>query len=732
MIHIDGKNDYSVCITKPLEGSGLLYAPEGWAYAYILTVAHLIPTVDGEEIQVCFWDKKRIGGIREVTYHLAEKAEKTSGTDRNCRCKILKGYDREVGNSPHDGAVIEIPYEDWMGRTAYILGDDELEDSLDGQRLVGIGFPLATKNAGLQLPNRDCFRCQIQRVAKAPDDEIASGEDLDYVISYDPDQYRTSQDAGNEGLDGFSGTGMFLEVEEDGKPEKCIGFLSRDAAGSPREYLTNAYRLWLLIDEMQTDHPAGRNYQTLKIKGRYVEYEEILADHTGEGKTSDLESILNAVLDNPDDYFRCICGFTGIGKSSVVNQEVERRRKEKGTVVMHGWHRLIDFLKAWDKEAFSGSIFILDPLEQYIEGKERALLFNKKTVKKEEASMQMLAVDEKIKLIKEIYDKEADLQQCNIHILFVCHNFFMKDAEKKMEQSTDPNDRLMAAWLEKHYIYCDGFSKEQIREIFDKEGEGGIPEYFFEIPILRHPLWVKHILDIEGMQPRGEEGQYSYEFRLYYDTFGWFQQIGDAEGKRRAIAAKESGLIKNSVEQYIKFILENRNRDRLQWDGILSYVLWCYPFRETKDGFQMDDEILQSYLIARTIYDKLRDKKEQEVLAGLRAVLDIGKTDRPIQEIWGRVSYFLHALIAKDDPSGEREVYLEGLVQRHSEVREWLYEGNVLLHMEGRGRSAVSVYYNIKTKSYLSVQKENEMANTKMPAENSYIDQMQWDTVRKR
>ena len=646
-------------------GSGTLYVPKNHNRAYILTVAHNLPVEDDN------FDLKIYYGVnmRVKEYRLSEyEDECTEGTYRvNC----LEGYKPGVDGSPHDGAVIEIPRESWMKDSTYKFGVAGLS-----QKLEGVGYPKTGDG------EYDEFEGQVLEAAD-------TNKYKDYRIRYDFDKYKVLMATDKDFLDGFSGTGLFLQ-DAGGEELRLSAIFSRDASATSIIYATDICRIYELIESMKS------GYFLVYPKAVYVDYASLL-QRDAERREDCLNAILETVYRNKNDYFRCLCGYTGVGKTYTVNLV---KHNNPQFIFEYSWTKLMACLSGKNLKELKDTIYIIDPLEQLLSREERRVLSKQRSSNRESARLN---TDEKLELYNKIEERSQDLKQYNIHILFIGHNFFWKDVEKKLGDEGKMRLRLK---LRNSIIVCHGLEQNKVKEILETEGIE-CPEYFYEIPLIMRPQWLHYVLDNREKLPQENDEQYKYEFSLYDETIEWFEKIGNSSGGEEFLETSELEELDTRLKDYLTENIEFRGNIRLEWKNEYIFLLNTYPFEETENGFQFTDMILYAYFVARTLYEYTICEKRMDFLKCSMNVQDMARSSQILRD---RIPIFLILFLEKDKSGNARNTAEKWLKEDFEDVYNWIF-GNTFILLRSKGKNVERKYvYNIKDEEFLVTEQSKQQA----------------------
>lgn len=636
-------------------GSGTLYVPKNYSRAYILTVAHNFPVEDDD-----FAIKIYYGANRQVKeYQLSEyEDECAEGTYRvNC----LEGYKPGVDGSPHDGAVIEIPRESWMKDSTYKLGAAGIS-----QELEGLGYPKTGDGRYVEFEGW---------VLEATD----PNENKDYRIRYDFDKYKVPMATDKDFLDGFSGTGLFLQ-DAGGEELRLSAVFSRDDGETSIIYATDIRRIYELIESMKS------GYFLVYPKASYVDYVS-LSQRDVECREDYLNTILETVYRNKNDYFRCLCGYTGVGKTYTVNLV---KHIYPQFIFEYSWTKLMACLSGKNLKELKDTIYIIDPLEQLLSREERRMLSEQRS---SNAGSARLNTDEKLKLYNKIEERSQDLKQYNIHILFIGHNFFWKDVEKRLE---DEGRMRLSLKLRNSIIVCHGLEQNKVKEILEKE-DIECPEYFYEIPLIMRPQWLHYVMYNREKLPQENDEQYEYEFRLYDETIEWFEKIGNASGGVESFETKELEELDTRLKDYLREDVKFRGNLGLKWEPAYIFLLNTYPFEETDKGFRFTDMILYSYFVARILYEYSRCEKRRDFVLYLMNVQDMAKSNESLRS---RIPFFLILFLKQDKSGGAENNVKKWLEEDYTDGYSWIYDKTFMLLRSQEKNSEKEYIYNIKEEKF--------------------------------
>lgn len=597
-------------------GSGVLYVPADRKYAYIFTAAHIFPKKQEFEIKVTFSSGFSEGGnYREKEQKYSCKIVKIleSWEKPFCRLCYLDGYKANEKGSSNDGAVLEIPYESWMEVSSFIIGRAE-----NGNELKGAGYP-----STMIKKEKDIF---ISTVMRVPETHLDKNEKWDYLVIYDSDRYERPMETDSSFLDGFSGTGMFLETS-DGQ-RQYIAVFSRDAGESSRLYMTDGKRIYELMHQMQENiEPA------LFPWADFVNEEDIRKDSVLP-QNFRLEIALERFLSNPSDYFRILCGYHGTGKTFMVEH---LKRKHPELVFEDNWKKMETCLQAPSMQKIQNNVYVLDPLERFWQKGEKGCLgIQKKSngkernLKTEKWKKERLNSEEKIALFKLIEERSDELKKFNIHILIVCRSNFLIDAEKVLQKT---NKGKMLNRLKNRIIYCKGYNKADIK-LIRKKYNYSWPEYFEDIPILKYPMWMQYLLKKELPFPDEDKNQLDYEFELYQAIIEYGHGLEEQEQDELEELTAEYIL----KELRLKFLMGAEKKD----DQFLLW--WNYPFIEVNNNLRIGDPILLDYLTAKVLYECACQGEKIKFLEGIFSVREL-ELESANEKHGRRIRIFLNKLL---------------------------------------------------------------------------------------
>lgn len=646
-------------------GSGTLYVPKNYNRAYILTVAHNFPIEDDDLVIKIYY-----GANRQVKeYQLSEyKDECAEGT---YRVDCLKGYEPGVEGSPDDGAVIEVPRESWMKDSTYKLGAASIS-----QELEGVGYPKTGDGEYVEF---------VGWVLETAD----TNKNRDYRIRYEFDKYKEPISTDRDFLDGFSGTGLFLQ--DAGEEElRLSAVFSRDAGDTSIIYATDIRRIYELIESMKS------GYFLVYPKAAYVDYAS-LHQRDAERREDCLNTILETVYCNKNDYFRCLCGYTGVGKTYTVNLV---KHINPQFIFEYSWTKLMACLRGRNLKELKDTIYIIDPLEQLLSREERKMLSGQRASNTESARLD---TEEKLKLYNKIEERSQDLKRNNIHILFIGHNFFWKDVEKRLE---DEDRTGLSLKLRNSIIVCHGLEQNEVKEILEKE-DIECPEYFYEIPLIMRPQWLHYVMYNREKLPQENDEQYGYEFRLYDETIEWFNKVGNSSGGKEFFETKELDELGRRLKDYLTENIEFRGNIRLEWKNEYIFLLNTYPFEETDKGFQFTDMILYAYFVARTLDEYTRCGKRKEFLKCFMNVQDMARSNQILRD---RIPVFLLLFLEKDKSGNAGYNAEKWLSESYEDGYSWVYNNSFLL-LRSKGENVEKKYvYNIKNEKFLVTEQSKQQA----------------------
>lgn len=652
-------------------GSGTLYVPENYDRAYILTAAHNIPVneenYDGYAIKIFY---ETYNQVKEYMPR-GTVDEDTNGT---YQVGFLKDYVLGEEGGQNDGAVIEIPKEPWMKNSTYQFGRASVQ-----QKMEGVGYPKAGQNKYVE------FQCWVLESVAASNAE----EPRDLRVRYKFDDYRDSMPTGKDFLDGYSGMGLFLQ-DTVGSNLQLSAIFSRDAGETAVLYATDIVRIYELIESMMS-----RCFLAYP-KATYVDCKN-LSKRDMVRREDCLNTILEAVYHNSRDYFRCLCGYTGVGKTYTVNLVNSYHPQ---FIFEHSWTKLMACLNGKKLKELKNTIYIMDPMEQLLSRDERRQLSEGRS---SDTGIGRLNTDEKLKLFKKIEERSQDLKQYNIHILFIGHNFFWKDVEKRLE---DDNKMVLSQKLRNSIIVCHGLEPKEVKEILE-EDEIKCPEYFYDIPLIMRPQWLRYVIDNREKLPEKNENQYHYEFRLYDETIEWFEKIGNASGEVESFEISELEELNTRLKDYLIEDIEFRGNIKLKWKNEYIFLLNTYPFEETDKGFQFTDKILYSYFVAKTLYEYSKSGKQRDFL---KCFMDVADMARSNQMMRVRIPFFLLLFLDRDKSGDADNNVKRWLRENYEDGYNWLYDNSLLL-LRSEGKNSERKYaYNVKNEEFLVSERFKEQA----------------------
>lgn len=492
----------------------------------------------------------------------------------------------------------------------------------------------------------------------------------------------TSTDSGY--LNGFSGMGLFIEEEADQKKDICLtAIFSRDMGSASRLYLTDVIRLYELVREMQEDFPI------IFPKAEYVPLEKMAEEKT-QHETDSLNIILEKIFRNPNDYFRCLCGYTGVGKTFTVNLV---KNYCPQCFFESSWIKLIECLNSGKLRELSDTTYVIDPLEQLLTEEERERLSSQCR-----PNLERLNTEEKKNLFLKIQEQSENLITYNIHILLICHSFFWKDVEVELE-AENKHKKALIRGLRNSIVSCEGYDVEAVKRVLELK-QICVPDYFFEIPLIKRPRWLMHLVARPEKMPREEEIRYDYEFRLYGDTLGWLQDMENGQGIRRELRRTELDQIEGQLYEYLKTVLEFQDVKRLKWSKENLFLICTYPFAERNGDFQMKDLTLRTYLIAKALYE-LAKNEEEDFLKYLMIVYEMGADDL---EFEGRLKSFFHRFLLQEEDGEagtENYVFMQLRSPQCKKYFEWWYKDTrVLLQLPDK-KQKKRYLYNSKTDEFI-------------------------------
>ena len=671
-------------------GSGTLYVPENNDRAYILTVAHNFP-IDEEKhvIKIYYGVDKQ---VKEYSLNEYED-ECVEGT---YRFSCLEGYQPGVEGSTDDGAVIEVPRESWMKDSTYKFGA-----ASNLQKLEGLGYPKTGDGEYVE------FEGWVLET-------VDTNRDKDYRIRYDFDSYKEPISADKDFLDGYSGTGLFLQ-DAGGEELRLSAVFSRDAGDTSIIYATDIRRIYELIESMK------KGYFLFYPKAAYVDYAS-LSQRDAERREDFLNTILEMVYRNKSDYFRCLCGYTGVGKTYTANLV---KHNNPQFIFEYSWTKLMACLSGRNLKELKDTIYIIDPLEQLLSREERKMLSEKQSSNE---GRSRLNTEEKLKLYNKIEERSQDLKQYNIHILFIGHNFFWKDVEKRLE---DEGNTRLSQKLRNSIIVCYGLEQNKVKEILEKE-DIECPEYFYEIPLIMRPQWLHYVMCNREKLPQENDEQYEYEFRLYDETIEWFEKIGNASGGDESFEMSELQELETRLKDYLREDVKFRGNLGLKWEPAYIYLLNTYPFEETDKGFRFTDMILYSYFVAQILYEYSRhEEKQRDFELYLMNVQDMAKSNESLRT---RIPFFL-TLFLKQDKSGKAENNVKKwLEEDYADGYSWIYDKTFMLLRNQEKNSEKEYIYNIKEEKFWERSKQRaqkfERVET-LEEENRKTDEREYIKIKK-
>lgn len=647
-------------------GSGVLYVPEDCDNAYILTVAHIFPSQENNFLlKISF---ENYGQVMEYgTLNTIENSKK------NYKIKFLEGYDKECTDSPNDGAIIEIPRESWMDPSKYRFIRASMQD-----KLLGIGYPKTGRDKYAD------FECWVLESPKVNGEE----EEKDCRVRYSQDKYKESMSTDTTYLDGYSGMGLFLDNEEV-QDLYCSALFSRDAGTAGILYVTDAVRLYELIESMK------RGHSIVYPKARYIEHRDLLK-YDAAYVEGDLNVILEKMYRNKDDFFRCLCGYTGVGKTYTVNLV---SRYSPHCEFEYSWTKLISCLSAKNLKELQDTVYILDPLEQLLSREEREQLFYQQ---ESDRNTARLNTEEKSILIKKIEEHSSDLKKYNIHILFIGHNFFWKDVE---QQFIREGKNVLSQKLKNSVVYCAGFNIEKIRKIL-QERDIKCPDYFYDIPLIGRPRWLSYLIENREKLPQEGEDQYEYEFRLYHETLDWLKKIGNVRGDFEYLETLEIDEVEKELQAYLAEDVKHRGNKKQGWDSNKLSLICAFPFDETDKGFQFSDSILYAYLIAKKLYEYARDGDSENFEVNLMNALEMARNNSYLLK---RIPAFIRLFIQEDRTGVGVASKIEGWLRGdYEECYTWLYDDAMVL-LKSQERDSEKIYiYNIKDDRFSAYESSKE------------------------
>lgn len=588
--------DYSVRIefndNAGKSGSGILYVPREGKVAYIITAAHIFEEEVAEgEIQINFGKKIENDAIVRTYEFKRTDVKDKSEKKRVC---ILSGYDWKNDNSPNDGAVLEIPYEEWMKRENFEFGIAK-----EGEMIRGYGYPGSNERI------RDCFDA---KVVNSVYEEI-NWEETEYSIKFFPDEHQGTIQIDYSYLDEFSGTGLcFIK---NGK-QIFAGVFSRHVGMAPNIHMTDSRKIYQLILEMASfTEPifpmASYRYQ-------------------GKKKIEKLDVVLKQLLESQDTYLHCLCGYVGTGKSYTVDYIVN---KYFSSHTEENWRKLMDCLLCRDMKKLGNTIYILDPLEKEWERDLRDVLQTE--VENEELSEQIkLTTKDKLMLFEKIISRENDLKKNHIHILIIFRSNFLRDLKAYMME----HERMrLWEYIEETMIYCDGYDGEQLIEFI----QNGYPQLIMGVEETKRPQWLIKYMDKKQGEVMEEKDSYRFEFNMIKDTREWYYVHCNKDGTEERISIMDINKLENLKKDFLADKFKN-NRKAWEWNINKFLLLYIYPFEENEKGFRMDDKGLYAYFIAEELAEQVKRNNKQKFLEYVLIAYDIGSRDN---EVGNRIRNFL-------------------------------------------------------------------------------------------
>lgn len=635
--------DYSVRIEvmgidHKTMGSGVLYVPKYGNHVYVMTVAHIFrEQTETFDIELFFnpdlidesaWNSAKAHRI------CAKLMQPDVNSEKNIsKVSVLPKYRFGDDMSPEDGAVLEIPREKWMRAEEFIVEKAALKDNLEGW-----GYPDIMYTVG-----RDLFCCSVTDIAKQyPSD---AGSD-DYVVCYDPEKYKATESTDTSYLDCFSGTGMFKAETEDAR---FVGIFSRDASESPRIFVTDGQKLFNLMRQMR--HRNSIVFPNVD----FVDESDLDCDSAKHNELS-LDLALKRFLENQEDYFRILNGYNGAGKTFVV----EYLKNEMVNMSFESdWAKLSECLNANNLSELSDRVYVLDPMERLMKAEERISIMDQGL-----NGMERLRLKEKIVLLQQISNKAVELQENNIHILFVCRSHFWKDIEVFIKE------RSFRFWrgFQNRIICCKGYTHKQLIKIQKSNGLQW-PEYMAEIPILKQPKWLHRVIREELPTPKEGQSRMDYEFELYQEIDGCFLKDKKGPKVRRLKEGDDVWELEKGLGDYL--IEEMKFNFAKPFKIMETYFLlfWNYPFIEEDGGMHMDDDVMEAYLIAKSLNEWIKNGLEDKTVQWLLKLREHVVIN---PEKGKRIRVFLNKLLDCDE-TGEWRTRLESWLVKHDDCLEWIH-----------------------------------------------------------
>lgn len=634
-------------------GTGVLYVPRQHEnFAYILTVGHLFKETNHEfNISVCYNLGPNKNEVNNVDYKC--RFSKICASWENeievCRVCTLPGY-RFDENSPNDGAVIEVKYEEWMGDAEF-----EIESAQEGEKLVGWGYPKTMEDI-------DKFCCVIDTVAGDNRGRNKREKDVieDYIVSYELDRYKEFLSVNKEFLDGVSGVGLF---KKNGDTVRLVAFVSRDAGENARLYLTDAVRLQKMVFSMIYLRP-----DIFPIVS-YIPYDNIKGKNPEKEFDKSMDYVLDKVYENKEDCYRIIYGNMWCGKSYSVKKWAENRSIE----LMTEWNDILECLNKGDFSNHKKCVFVLDDLEGEFSKEDKSKLYID-----EDNSIVCkghLTTLEKKYLIQKISDSRGVCRNCEVTILVICRSYFFRDATESMDTDYEKNK------FRKRIINCLELNESIIKELKDFYIDSGIPEYFFEIPFAKKQLqWLLFPKKNREMLPMPGESRMRYEYRLYKKVASHIDQ-NSLIGYTVSFEWVECMPIEDQLSGYLIESLRKGYNPEGQWDNKYFDLIWIYPFKEeswckNKSEFKMADDVFYSYLLAEVLYDLLRNERKEDFQRCVSDVYHIYNdliSEKNIWDIGFRIRAFFQFFCEREPDMKQRGIeFLKEHV--YKKCREWLSE----------------------------------------------------------
>lgn len=620
--------DYSVKIefnnNAGKSGSGILYVPREGKSAYIITVAHVFEEEITEgEIIINFG---KIQGSNETkrTYEF-ERTDVKDNSQKSRVC-ILSGYDWENDNSPNDGAVLEIPYEEWMKRDGFGFGI-----ASQGERLRGYGYP------GSNEKIRDYFDATVVNSVH----EDINWEETEYCIKFIPDEHKGTIQIDYSYLDEFSGTG-FCYIK-DGK-QIFVGIFSRHIGTAPNIHITDSRKIYQLIIEM------GSLKEPIFPMASY--------QYLGKKKIKKLDIVLKQLLESQDTYLHCLCGYVGTGKSYTVDYIINKYFSGQAE---ENWRKLTDCLSSRNMSELDGTIYILDPLEREWERELRDALQNNE--ENEELSDQIkLTAKDKLKLFEKIISRENDLKKNHIHILIIFRSNFLRDLKAYM---IEQGRTEMWKFIDETMIYCDGYNDDQLLEFM----QNGYSELIMGTAETKRPKWLLKYMDKMQGKAMKEKDPERFEFNMIRDTREWYYMHSNKDGTEEKISIMEIDKLENLRKNFLADKFKN-NREAWEWNINKFLLLYVYPFKENEKGFRLDDKGLYAYLIAEELAEQVKCNSKQKFLEYIIVAYDIGRRDNEIGE---KIRNFLAFFMEDLEGGGDTVVmWLSG--GEYEDEKKWILD----------------------------------------------------------